>query len=447
MSNRKSKGPNKGGGARRNENNRIYAYPLPLIFSDSSSSPSSSSSSSPSSLSTTTNRVRRSLLGLIGLSTTKVLNPHCEGYLDVSTRSVWVVTHRDAEILWRRGFFGKGNLSRSEPSWFVRQMKDRNTRRVGGSTMTSEELREKRRAERRQFKLDRAEAIAKVAQQAEEIFETEGRVVVPVLFGPEIPSGATWRPKPVEPQPELGSGSGAEPPHLSSANAGGSGLLPEGGAGTEVNGEEKVDDDEEPLEDMEHLQLTLQEAFFLAWNFDCLTILDPETDEPLSLHEIWTTFQQIYLAPPIPTLLPTQTPGLEFDNPFLIHYAVYHHYRSLGWVVKSGLKFCVDYLLYKRGPVFTHAEFSIVVCPVYEDPADQEVSVTHLQNASPFTWSWLGTINRANSQVMKTLVLAYVTIPARSRLSKELLSSPACFAHYSVREVIVRRFIPARMRD
>jgi hypothetical protein len=47
----------------------------------------------------------------------------------------------------------------------------------------------------------------------------------------------------------------------------------------------------------------------------------------------------------------------------------------------------------------------------------------------------------------KTLVLAYVTIPARSRLSQSTLSSPACFAHYSVREVILRRFIPARMRD
>lgn len=44
------------------------------------------------------------------------------------------------------------------------------------------------------------------------------------------------------------------------------------------------------------------------------------------------------------------------DNPFLVNYAIYHHYRSLGWVVKGGIKFCVDYLLYKKGPVFHHAE-------------------------------------------------------------------------------------------
>lgn len=44
------------------------------------------------------------------------------------------------------------------------------------------------------------------------------------------------------------------------------------------------------------------------------------------------------------------------DNPFLINYVAYHHFRSIGWVVKTGLKFCCDYLLYKRGPVFSHAE-------------------------------------------------------------------------------------------
>ena len=50
------------------------------------------------------------------------------------------------------------------------------------------------------------------------------------------------------------------------------------------------------------------------------------------------------------------TSTLSPDNPFLINYAVYHHYRSLGWVVRGGIKFCADFLLYKKGPVFTHAE-------------------------------------------------------------------------------------------
>lgn len=255
--------------------------------------------------------------------------------------------------------------------------------------MTSEEVTAKRRADRKQFKLDRAAAIAAVAEEAETIFATEGRVIKPALSGPAIPSAATWRPSP----------STVEPP------------------ATPTLDEELTP--LEPLEDVEHLQLTLQEAFFLAWNLDCLTILDPCTGNAMALKQVWVAFQAAHLPS---TILASQNTPLQFDNPFLINYVVYHHYRSLGWVVKGGIKFCVDYLLYKKGPVFNHAEFvnschcnftrlipyrfAMVICPVYEDPEDQKRSSLTLQNASPFSWSWLSTINRVNSQVQKVRVHA-----------------------------------------
>ena len=72
----------------------------------------------------------------------------------------------------------------------------------------------------------------------------------------------------------------------------------------------------------------------------------------MTLSDIWTAFQRAHL--PLPPCVGGYPP--RFDNPFLVNYAIYHHYRSLGWVVRSGIKFCVDYLLYKRGPVFHHAE-------------------------------------------------------------------------------------------
>ena len=56
------------------------------------------------------------------------------------------------------------------------------------------------------------------------------------------------------------------------------------------------------------------------------------------------------------------------DDPFMISYAAYHHYRSLGWVVRSGVKFSVDFLLYNRGPAFSHAEFAVVLLPSYTHP-------------------------------------------------------------------------------
>jgi tRNA-splicing endonuclease subunit Sen2 len=125
--------------------------------------------------------------------------------------------------------------------------------------MTSEQVREKRRLERAQFKLDRAKAIAAVAAAAEETFEAEGRVVTMAENRAFIPSAATWKPTSLP--------AGAVVP-----------VMP-------VDEEEPttlIEDDEEPLEDLEHLQLTLQEAFFLMWTLDCLTVLDPTTVRPFS---------------------------------------------------------------------------------------------------------------------------------------------------------------------
>ena len=98
------------GGPKRQENNRIYAYPIPLVFS-------------PAQRETT---FSATILGIFGSATTVIENPHCEGTLDMSTRSVWISNKRDAMVLWRRGFFGKGDLSRSEPSWYTRQPHARN---------------------------------------------------------------------------------------------------------------------------------------------------------------------------------------------------------------------------------------------------------------------------------------------------------------------------------
>ncbi|KAH9004671.1 hypothetical protein EDB86DRAFT_3038103 [Lactarius hatsudake] len=382
-------------GRRRNENNVIYANPLPIIFSQ------------------VENKFAVTALGIFGISPTRVLNPRCKGVFDPTTRSIWITDPKDRMVLWRRGFFGKGNLSRSEPSWLVRLA---NSRSAAGRQMTSEEVTAKRRAERKQFKSDRAQAIAAAAAEAEAAF-AEGRVISVEETGVSIPSAATWKPS------------------LSIRNT----ALPERSLeGTVL--------DAEPPEDMEHMQLTLSEAFFLTWALDCLCIYHPKTLEPMTLREIWIAFHTTHLPLHLQTL-PSQAHALRPDNPFLVNYVFLHHYRSLGWVVKNGVKFCVDYLLYKRGPVFHHAEFAMVLVPVYEDPEDAKSSPFRLSNAEPFTWQWLSTINRVNSQVQKTLVLSYVSIPACSRVSRTELASPACLEQYSIREIIIRRFVPARMRD
>ena len=43
----------------------------------------------------------------------------------------------------------------------------------------------------------------------------------------------------------------------------------------------------------------------------------------------------------------------------------------------------------------------MVLIPVYEDPNDIEPSPFATSKSDPFTWQWLSTINRVNSQVQK----------------------------------------------
>ena len=135
-----------------------------------------------------------------------------------------------------------------------------------------------------------------------------------------------------------------------------------------------IEDEEEPdmsdLSNVEHFQLTLVEAFFLAGMLGCLQVHDNKNSViPL------VTLYQLCMDSPLHISSPSVT-SIRPDNPFLLSYIVYHHFRSLGWVVKNGTKFCVDYLLYKRGPVFSHAEFAVLVIPEYEYGPD--LSLIHI---------------------------------------------------------------------
>ena len=124
--------------------------------------------------------------------------------------------------------------------------------------LTSEEATAKRRSERRQFKLDRARAMAAAAAEAEAAFEEEGRVISTVYAEDGtriIPSAATWKPSQSPETPRQGA--------------------------PDVEREEDEDEDM-AIENVEHLQLTLPEAFFLLWNLDCLSVMNPDTVRSLS---------------------------------------------------------------------------------------------------------------------------------------------------------------------
>ncbi|PWN38225.1 uncharacterized protein FA14DRAFT_119851 [Meira miltonrushii] len=371
-------------------------------------------------------------------------------------------------LLWECGFFGKGTLSRSEPSWKTREMqhlKVARQRAKGIRIYTAEELTALRRKERRAAKIERARLAVRAGQQLPdgiialggELNEDDEKAIQQDVqrdldastsqghdesqYGKHIPGLIYLKPKEAE----------------ESAQA----------ADQKEKNDEAIgdDDDFEDVEDMEALQLSFHEVFFLAGMLGILDVVD-ENGAVIPLQHLYAIFLSSCLPAghrihsPLHTstmekIMPQSELWARADNPFLIQYVAYHHFRSLGWVVRTGTKFCVDWLLYKKGPAFSHAEFAVVVLPVYEDPADEK--------SCPFgshptggkrDWVWFSSINRVNTQVLKTLILCYVIIPPLSRTPSSASSTPEAFVEnlqsgnsFRIREYAIRRFTPQRMKS
>lgn len=188
----------------------------------------------------------------------------------------------------------------------------------------------------------------------------------------------------------------------------------------------------EELVDKEHLQLTLEETFWLTFGLGVLRVKDETTNKLLSVDEVFQLCREYSYFP--------RSTDLRADDPFLLHYVVYHHFRSLGWVARPGIKFGCDWLLYNRGPAFSHAEFAIVVMPCYSDPYWE----THDHEEPDRSWHWLHLVNRVQSTALKTLVLVYVDVPPPT---KGDVSIPDLLRRYKVREFMVKRWLINRNRD
>jgi tRNA-splicing endonuclease subunit Sen2 len=185
--------------------------------------------------------------------------------------------------------------------------------------------------------------------------------------------------------------------------------------------------------DKEHLQLTLEEALWLNFGLGVLNVKDEANGSLLPAEMLLKLGREFSYYPPLFT-------DSRPDDPFLIHYAVYHHFRSLGWVTRPGIKFGCDWLLYHRGPAFSHAEFAIIVLPSYSDPYWRAQG----RDTTDKSWHWLHLVNRVQSTALKTLVLVYVDVPAPS---ERPLSIPSLLKQYKIREFMVRRWLINRNRD
>jgi tRNA-splicing endonuclease subunit Sen2 len=152
-------------------------------------------------------------------------------------------------------------------------------------------------------------------------------------------------------------------------------MVPEGAEPEEEEAEEPTPTILEPAPPRwqlraEHTQLQQEEAFFLSFALGTLSLrtsnplaLIPQPlSAPLSILQLWSTFlldsATTRLDPAVDQSLTLIDPRLtRWDSPFLLSYVAYHHYRSMGWVIRSGVKFCADWVVYgPGGPVGSHAE-------------------------------------------------------------------------------------------
>lgn len=359
----------------------------------------------------------------------------CRGVFNTETQSVNVIESASVRLLWERGFFGKGSLSRSEPTWLEREKK----RRGLAATKTSEEVTMSRREERKLFKLERA-LKEREAIKAQRILETQGETGPQSFLQDSTSSVAEGTLKASEDQSPAED---SDPNHKTARRP----TPPD--ESLQLRGEDEaphVHEDinappEDDIHEEEHLQLSLEEAFYLTYGLGALEISHSTTEcEPHNTQQLLALFCKSSCAT-------NGSSPYSSDNPFLTKYVVYHHFRSLGWVVRPGSKFSADYLLYNRGPVFSHAEFAVIILPSYSDPywfIDPERNAKATAN-SRREWWWLHLINRVQNHVHKTLVIVYVDIPPISDVS--LISVGALLKQYKVREFIVRRWAANRNRD
>ncbi|KAF9427381.1 tRNA splicing endonuclease subunit sen2 [Entomortierella beljakovae] len=267
-------------------------------------------------------------------------------------QSVWVTKEKDMRILFRQGFFGKGTLSRSEATW-----KERNT--AGAQGISLEDITRQRRIERAQLRQQKQQQ----QQQNQNKQNSNGSNTAIDISSPGPLSTPQTIPS----------------PSISNAN--------------KLQGASSISIDED--ENYEHLQLSLEEAFFLVFAIECISIksaADPRSglNQTMSIQSCWLQFAQasaIHQANSASSPLSTVY-DISPYNPFITRYTVYHYYRSQGWIVKDGLKYGSDFLLYQKGPVFGHSQYAVKIVPYSSNRENMEFndsSMTHTPTCSPIS--------------------------------------------------------------
>lgn len=166
----------------------------------------------------------------------------------------------------------------------------------------------------------------------------------------------------------------------------------------------------------EVLALSLEEAYFLH-AINCLSIYQQE--ELLNAKSAWTLFAKT-------------------DKYFSQNYVVYQYFRLKNWIVKPGIKFGGDYLLYKDGPAFYHASYLVII-----DVLDQKtLQRKHNMVRRSMEATNMIALNRLCETVGKELLICQILWP-------EEITTPEFqdLNKITINEVVMRRWILSENRE
>ncbi|KAM7256910.1 hypothetical protein ACFE04_012651 [Oxalis oulophora] len=161
-------------------------------------------------------------------------------------------------------------------------------------------------------------------------------------------------------------------------------------------------------EDTERIVLSLYEAFYLCYSLKCLTIVDQDKST-MDVGDIW-----LYMKSKEPR--------------FPEFYKAYCHLRSRNWVVRPGLQYGGDFVVYRHHPSLVHSEYVVIV---------SSVGV----NGRLRVWSDYYCTIRLCLGVAKTLLVLSINKNNQGSVT------PSCLDLYGVEEQTVTRWIPEQSRE
>ncbi|TID14461.1 hypothetical protein CANINC_004749 [Pichia inconspicua] len=352
-------------------------------------------------------------------------------YTDLSFK---ILDRDDMMKIWNGGFYGKGILSRSEPTWFDRMDKkikkllpsmlesDEFTKIKINDELFSEEVTKNRRELRDLWKRERKKYLKLEKNIKLESIDGEISNFHRTLLEKE-------REKLAQLKEEFTKGpKGVNLEILRSQNNSPlSSSTPINDTSTDKPETLRMEDfdviiDSTNIRNIEYLELDPCEALFLL-HLNLITVTINNETIPFS-----KLFQLL----------------VETFGPILINeYVVYNHYRSLGWCIRNGLKFSCDWVLYSRGPPFSHAEFTVKVVNENDPIVSQTRSFTDYS-----------AVSRVVTGVKKSLILCFVDGPEIESddwfiVWNEYLADHDIYKllnNFQINEIAWKRWAPSRTR-